>query len=150
MMEALWTTTSKSPKVGFNCVAVGRLPSFCLARCSEYAVACNPPTVSQDVFLLASFSYAHTSFRISVFTSCFFFKGTFKSNLLSLWLHRLFDLTWVPFNEDNWVAVSLLVFACSTMFDSSLRSTTTAIFVWSNQLARVPCSWKRRKGGMCM
>lgn len=46
--------------------------------------------------------------------------------------------------------MSLLVFACSTMFDSSLRSTTTAIFVWSNQLARVPCSWKRRKGGMCV
>lgn len=69
------------------------------------------------------FSYSHNSFRISVFTSSF--RGTFELHLFLPWHTGSFIWHGCHLMKTNEVASSILVFASSTIFDSSMRTCQT-------------------------
>lgn len=74
------------------------------------------------------FSYSYNSFRISVFTS-FFYRATFESHLFLPWHTGSFIWHGCHLMTTNEVALSILVFACSTTFDSGKRTCQTQFCV---------------------
>lgn len=104
IVVSVQSTTTKSPKVSFNCVAAGLPTRFELVLCSKYLIACNQPAVQQGMFCMPCLLYFHKVKLVLGYlcrTSC-----VFKANFLLVSplgaTQKLFDLTWMPFKEDKW------------------------------------------------